>query len=248
MSDRRRGWTGWLLQGVHRRHRVCPIDERQGAALRQQAGPHSDVLGPCDGALVPHDTVLLLDSSGSMTWKDCVPSRLEASVKAAEVFIRRRAALSPGDRIAIVTFNNRGRVVLPLTEVVHLDKIMMSLSILRGTGGTDMAEGLKAANALFANDVAQNPTLTRYRRILLLTDGQGGRPLPWATHLKNAGVLLEVMGVGGDASAVDERLLRQVATTDVNGVVHYRFFRDTEHLVAHYESLASGLVYGGQSQ
>jgi hypothetical protein len=56
---------------------------------------------------------------------------------------------------------------------------------------------------------------------------------------------MEIIGIGGDTSQVQEQLLRQVATTDANGFVHYWFFRDTDGLVAHYENLASGLVYRG---
>jgi Mg-chelatase subunit ChlD len=136
-------------------------------------------------------------------------------------------------------------VVLPLTEITRLDAILLCLSSLRAAGGTDLAEGLKAANSLFAQDVALNPTLARYRRILLLTDGHGGNPLRWATHLKNAGVLIEVIGVGGDTSAVDEVTCARIATRDSEDFIHYWFFRDTEGLVAHYENLASGLVYRG---
>jgi Mg-chelatase subunit ChlD len=183
-----------------------------------------------------------------MGWTDCVPSRLDASKKATEAYIRRRAALSAGDRIGIVTFNKYGRVVLPLTEITRLDEILLCLASLRVAGDTDIAEGLKAANSLFAQDVALYPQVARYRRILILTDGRGGRPLSWATHLKNAGVLIEVIGVGGATSAVGEALCRKVATTDSNGVVHYWFSRDTNGLVAHYENLASGLIFRGHGQ
>jgi len=200
-------------------------------------------LGLCDWAAGPQDTVCVLDISGSMRGTDVAPSRLEASKKAAEAFCRRRAGLSPGDRIGIVTFNNYGRVVLPLTEITRLDVILTCLASLRAAGGTDLAEGLKAANSLFAQDAALHPMLSRRRRILLLTDGHGGNPVSWAAHLKGAGVLIQVIGIGGDPSAVDEKLLRKVATTDGQGFLHYWFFRDTDSLVAHYEDLASGLIY-----
>ena len=241
MSARRRRLTRWLSQ-------MGPLSSRQPTELMQQASPDYHLSGLCDEALLPHDTVCVHDVSRSMSWKDCAPSRLEASKTATEAYVRRRAVLSPSDRIAIVTFNNRARVVLPLTEITQQGKIGLALSLLRATGGTDIAEGLGAANAVFAQDVALYPTAARRRRILLLTDGHGGRPLRWATHLKNAGVLLSVIGVGGETRFVDERLLRQVASVDVTGVVHYWFFRDTDSLVAHYENLASGLVFKGHNR
>jgi uncharacterized protein YegL len=241
--------TGWLSRLVERCFGIGPPDSGQAMEMMQQTDPGSVPLGLCDWESLPHDTVCIHDVSGSMGWTDCIPSRLEASKKATEAFCRRRAALSPGDRIGIVTFNNYSRVVLPWTEVTRLDVILFCLASLRVAGGTNLAEGLKAANGLFARDGAVYPTPARYRRILLLTDGHGGNPLRWATHLKNAGVLLEVIGVGGDpSSAVDAQLLRKVATTDANGFVHYWFFRDTDSLVAHYEDLASGIVYRGHGE
>jgi hypothetical protein len=55
------------------------------------------------------------------------------------------------------------------------------------------------------------------------------------------------MGFGGDPAAVDEGLLRKVATTDASGFAHYWFFRDTDGLVAHYEDLATGIVFRGHN-
>ena len=223
--------TGWLRRLAERCFGIGLPNEGQGTELVRQADPGSVPLGLCDWESLPHDTVCVVDVSGSMGGTDCAPSRLEASKRATEAFCRRRAALSPGDRIAIVTFNNYGRVVLPLTEITRLDVILACLASLRVAGGTDLAEGLKAANSLFAQDVALNPALARYRRILMLTDGHGGNPLRWAAHLKNANVLIEIIGVGGDpSSAVDAKLLRKVATIDVDGFVHYWFFRDTDGL------------------
>lgn len=240
--------TGWLRRLAERCSGTRPPNNGQTTELLRQTDLGSVPLGLCDWESLPHDSVCVFDVSGSMTWKDVVPCRLDAGKKAAEVYIRHRAALSPGDRIGIVTFNRHGRIVLPLTEITRLDVILMCLASIRATGGTDIGEGLKAANSLFAQDVARNPTLARYRRILLLTDGHGGDPLPWATHLKIANVLIEVIGIGGDASQVDETTCRKIATTDANGCVHYRFFRDADGLVTHYENLADGLIFRGHGQ
>ena len=194
-------------------------------------------------ASVLNDTVLIFDVSSSMRHKDCQPSRLEASKKAAETYIRRREILFLDDRVAIVTFNDLARVVLPLTELHRLNEILHQLRKITAAGWTDIAEGLKAAMNTFSKDLLDNPQLSRLRRILLLTDGRGGSPLKLANQLKNEGILIEVIGVGGDPSAVDEELLRKVATTDPYCFTHYCFFRDTNSLVAHYEDLATGIVF-----
>jgi uncharacterized protein YegL len=247
MSTRLSKWTGRLSRTMFRCFGLGLPDNHRMTEMVRQTKPIDTPSGPCDWASRPHDTLCIQDVSGSMGWTDCAPSRLEASKKATEAYLRRRAALSPGDRIGIVTFNNYGRVALPLTEITRLDAILLCLASLRVAGGTNIAEGLKAANSVFAQDVALNSQFIRYRRILLLTDGHGGKPLSWARHLKNAGVLIEVIGVGGTTSDVDEALCRKVATTDSHGV-HYWFFRDTDALVAHYENLASGLIFRGHGQ
>jgi Mg-chelatase subunit ChlD len=196
-------------------------------------------------AFAGNDTVCVQDVSGSMKGTDCNPSRLEASKKAAETYIRQRAKLSPQDRIALVAFNELAHVALPLTDVCRTDTIITSVRSLKAGGGTDINEGLKAAGQILLEDPSQGVQHNRFQRILLLTDGHGGHPVGTARKLKGRGVLIEVIGFAGDASAVNERLLRKVATTDSNGFTHYRFCRDTESLVAHYEDLATGIVFRG---
>lgn len=213
----------------HERYISCSVDASQWAS-------------------VSNDTICIHDVSGSMTWKDCTPSRLGASKQATETFVRKRASISPDDRVALLTFNDMARVILPLTEIRNINQILFQVSLMLAAGGTDIAEGLKAACHLFRQDTLSHPATNRYRRVLLLTDGRGGRPLKWAQQLKAEGILVEVVGVGGDPSAVDEKLLRKVATTDSEGRVHYRFFRDTESLVSHYEDLATGIVFRGHNK
>ena len=88
----------------------------------------------------------------------------------------------------------------------------------------------------------------RLKRVLLLTDGCGGNPLKVSRTLKDAGVLIEVIGIGGDKTAVNEKLLRRVATTDANGFTHYWFVTDTGNLIKQYENMAAGIVWKGRSK
>ena len=196
---------------------------------------------------IPNDTVCVNDTSSSMSWKDCKPSRLEAGKMATEKFISKRTSISKTDRIALVSFDTSAHIVLPFTDITNLTLINSAVTSLKAEGGTDIAEGLKAAAGIFANDPIVNFAGRRLKRILLLTDGCGGRPLKISQALKDADILIEVIGIGGDRSAVNEKLLRKVAKTDANGFTHYWFFTDTDNLVKQYENIATGIVWKGNN-
>jgi Ca-activated chloride channel family protein len=151
----------------------------------------------------------------------------------------------PGDRIALVSFSEKARVVLPLTPVTRSRTILKAFRRLNLDGGTDLAQGLKAAATLFENQ----PRTQRRRHVVMLTDGFGGEPLQIAARLKEKlGVVIDVVGIGGSRSAVNEDLLREVATTDPDGFCHYRFIKDPQALSEHYKQLAQGLVWRGKTQ
>ena len=112
---------------------------------------------------------------------------------------------------------------------------------LKAGGGTDIAEGFKKAVDLFDDEEISK----RLRYIILLTDGHGGNPVRKAKLLKEKyEAVIEVVGIGGSPSAVNESLLRKVATTDPDGFNHYRFIKDSETLRQHYRHLAIGLIFG----
>lgn len=222
----------------------------QHQALWADSGGLTKYLGPRDTpdcVFGPWDTVCVNDKSGSMSERDCRPSRLEASKRAAQQYIMRRAEASPRDRVALVSFTEYAEVVLPLTNICEAATITKALQGLHAGGSTDINKGLEAAERILFEDRPCDVQDDRLRRILLLTDGHGGHPIRTARRLKSYGVLIEVIGVGGDPSAVNEKLLRKVATTD-SQATHYWFFRDTDSLVAHYDHLASGIVFRGHDR
>lgn len=71
----------------------------------------------------------------------------------------------------------------------------------------------------------------------MMTDGHGGNPAKIAADLKSQGVVIDVIGVGKSPRKVNEKVLRQIAST-VEGELRYRFIRDQATLVAHYTGLA----------
>ena len=115
----------------------------------------------------------------------------------------------------------------------HKKQMIQEIQDLRPDNGTDINEGLKKARDMFdwtSNDVV--------RRVVLLTDGEGGDPLDTATNLKGRGVVIDVIGIGDSPKNVNEKLLKQVAST-VGGELRYRFIKDQQTLVAHYTQLAN---------
>ena len=200
------------------------------------------------GESIPHDTICVNDISGSMSYADCKPSRLEASKIAAKKFVSKRAVISTSDRIAVVSFNTKARIVLPFTGVTELSSINSAIDSLKIWGGTDIDKGLKAAAEIFTDDPIANFAARRLKRILLLTDGCGGNPINISKALKDADVLIEAIGIGGDRSKVNEELLKKVATTDADGFTHYWFFTDTDSLIKQYENIATGLVWKGNNK
>ncbi len=218
-------------------------DEQMLKDVNGLNGPNKDFgpINPMHGQAIPHDTLIVHDVSTSFSWKDCKPSRMGASKLAIEEYIIQRAAISTDDRIGLVSFNTHGRTVLPFTSISQQHLIIKRLKSLRAGGGTNITAGLKEAKVLFSCDLLREGQY-RLRKLLLTTDGQGGHPLKIAKELKSNGILIEVIGVGGSHSEVNENLLRKVATTDDTGT-HYRHIYDTEQLVAHYQELATGLVW-----
>ena len=187
-------------------------------------------------------TIIIIDCSGSMGIADCKPHRHAAAKKAAGQYVMKRKEICTDDRIAVIGFNTKARIYLPLTSIVNWGLILKSLKKIKFRGGTDIATGLRKAQKLFEETVADS----HFHRILLLTDGQGGDPLSVAFELKAQGVTIEVIGIGRESKSVNETVLRSVATTDEKGFTHYWFIQDSEKLISQFEQLATGIVFRRQ--
>ena len=180
-------------------------------------------------------TVFVIDKSGSMSGNyDQRFSKLEAAKRANITMVLNKAQIDPYDEVGIITFNKYAQPILSICPIhSHKQQIIQAVQSIRVEGGTDIDKGLKAAMDMFNwsnNDVV--------RRIVLLTDGQGGYPLNTANELKDRGVVIDVVGVGNNPSNVNEDLLRKVAST-IEGELRYRFIKEQHTLVAHYTQLAN---------
>lgn len=108
---------------------------------------------------VPLNLCLVLDHSGSMNGRP-----LETVKKAAVNLIER---LNPGDRISVVAFDHRAKVLVDNQAIENLDNIKKKIQRLSADGGTAIDEGLK----LGIEEVAKGKQET-VSQVFLLTDGE----------------------------------------------------------------------------
>ncbi|HLK18926.1 MAG TPA: VWA domain-containing protein [Bryobacteraceae bacterium] len=130
----------------------------------------------------PLDLILLFDISGSMRPK---LEKVTASSR------RALAELSPGDRVAVMTFYTHSAVVAPFTEDLNAVAKTINDDVLRGRfgGGTRLLAGIDDAAEYFLRE----PRTERRRAVLILTDDYGQRSRRVNTvvhHLWEADALL----------------------------------------------------------
>lgn len=188
----------------------------------------------------PYLNAIVLDKSGSMDNSDFHPSRIAAAKNAIEVFAARRAQLSPKDRLAIIGFDDYARVYLPWSLAGQ--DLSKALRRIVADGGTDLEAGLNQAYQM----ILWKMSSALMPRILLLSDGHGDDPIKRAKQIKDHGILIQVIGIGGQPSDVDEAVLKAIATTDASGFTHYWFINDSQSLIDQYEQLSTGIVLRGR--
>ena len=209
--------------------------------------------------------ITLVDESTSMKDRDWNPSRLAGAIEANSELIKEKASRHPRDRMGIIGFSGDARVIHVEAGVgEHTLPLTQSLNSLRAKGSTNFKAALKLADVLlFGDSVDQKqkpfrnlfsrlflefevealpkPRSQSLKRILMLTDGGhngGGSPMKTTSHLKEAGVVIDCIGIGGSPKAVNETLLKKIASVDANGRIRYRFIGNQRQLVAEYQSLA----------
>lgn len=140
------------------------------------------------------DVVLLLDVSRSMSAGDVWPSRLAAAVRACAGLID-VVARSPQDRVGVVSFAGRARLICPITA--NLGAVAESLKRLAPgmiePGGSNLGAGLEAALGLL-----ERTGDARGGRIYLLSDGEDHAPA-WRGPVEScvaSGVVVHAFGLG----------------------------------------------------
>lgn len=136
--------------------------------------------------------VFLIDVSGSMYSQNKLPL-LKSSLKLLVQQLR------PEDRVAIVTYANQTREVLPPTPGDRKATILQAIERLEAAGGTNGGDGIRHAYRLAAQHFMPNGN----NRIILATDGDFniGDCSPEAlenliTEKRESGIYLSVLGFG----------------------------------------------------
>lgn len=109
---------------------------------------------------LPLNIALVIDCSGSMQTE----GKLE-TVKTAALSILDR--LAPGDRFALITYNQSARVHIPSTSMKDLSDARAIIRGLRAGGSTNLGEGLQMGFA----QLRRHARASSMNRVFLLSDG-----------------------------------------------------------------------------
>ncbi|MBB1546841.1 MAG: VWA domain-containing protein [Capnocytophaga sp.] len=140
----------------------------------------------------PSNIVFLIDVSGSMDEENKLPL-LQSSFKLL------LGQLRPDDKVAIVTYANGTKVVLPSTSVKDKEKIIKVLDNLYASGGTSGGRGIQLAYEQAQKSFIKNGN----NRIILATDGDFNIGINNTTDLekfiekqRESGIYMSVLGFG----------------------------------------------------
>ena len=216
----------------------------------------------------PEDTVLVVDVSYSMDETDLRPNRLKAAVTAANALLDVKAERYPRDCVGLVAFAEDAQVASRLVAPDGFSALRGALDRLSTGASTNITAGLwSAGDVLFGcrvprtgswsdrlgralknllTDQSDWPGIGRtYHpgRIILLTDGKhntGPKPEPVAEKIRQRGIVIDVIGVGGSPSAREfsEAQCKRIASRNPDRSVRYAFIKDAVELSKHFKTLA----------
>jgi uncharacterized membrane protein len=193
-----------------------------------------------DGAQRPRVALLLIiDRSGSMTYNPVGgPTKLDMARDAAKLAL---TALSDGDQIGVIAFNDRQQWVVPMTAVegqASRDSINAAIDGLSGDSGTELYPALQVGiDAIRAVDVD-------VRHVIVLSDGKSrsGTRESYQALLETASrdrVSVSTLALGDDA---DLDLLQFIA---LNGSGRFHFTNKPEDIPG--VTLSEARAAGSQS-
>ena len=187
---------------------------------------------------------------------DWPPSRLEAAKEAAAALIKRKLRIAPADEVGIVSYAARAKTHCgPVAVSAGTKALYRAVGAIRSRMWTNITAALRAAGKSLGTDSTGSvmrwflntpDDLVHRSRIVLLSDGfhnHGDYPEAVATKLKEAGVCIDCVGIGGDPDCVDEDRLKQIASLQPDGVTpRYAFIGDKNGLIQKFEQLAGRIT------
>lgn len=158
---------------------------------------------------VPVNLCLILDHSGSMNGRP-----LETVKKAANKLVDR---LSPRDRLSVVVFDHRAKVLVPNQIIEDPEKIKQQISRLNADGGTAIDEGLKLGIEELGKGKKE-----AISQAFLLTDGENehgdnNRCLKLAQLAASFNLTLSTLGFGDNWN---QDILEQIADAGGGSLSH----------------------------
>jgi len=153
----------------------------------------------------PADLVFVVDVSSSMDKN----GRLDLVKNGLRMLTER---LQPGDRIAVVTYGYRARVVLAPTEGSKRAEILTAIDRIQPEGATNLDAGLARGYELLADDVREGSS----RRLVLCSDGVANTGQTTANAIverveRAAGRGLKLSAVGLGLRSYNDALMEQLA-------------------------------------
>jgi Ca-activated chloride channel homolog len=166
---------------------------------------------------VPLNLCLILDHSGSMSGRP-----LETVKQAANRIVER---LNPGDRLSVVVFDHRAKVLIPNQTVEDPERIKAQINRLKADGGTAIDEGLR----LGIEELAKGKKET-ISQAFLLTDGENehgdnNRCLKFAQLAASYNLTLNSLGFGDNWN---QDILEKIADEGGGSLSHIQQPDDAE--------------------
>lgn len=163
------------------------LDATQANSQRQLAISISAIASEIDRS-APLNLCLILDHSGSMKGRP-----LETVKQAASNLVDR---LAPGDRLSVVVFDHRAKVLVPNQIIDNPDRIKQQIKRLSSEGGTSIDEGLRLGIEELAKGKKESIS-----QAFLLTDGENehgdnNRCLKFAELAAGYNLTLNTLGFG----------------------------------------------------
>ena len=207
--------------------RFVVFDVRNWASNFLAERPENGTSSDGTANVQPLDTVFIIDSSGSMDNND--PDELRKD--AAKRFV---GALIEDDRAGVVDFDSSAYVAQSLTTNFAL--VNESIEYLDADGGTDIGDGVSAANSEFASE----SNSSRAKVAILLTDGVGDGGRSEARTAANRNITIYTIGFG-DANG-DK--LRDIANITGGS---YTFVEDASDLPEVFARVAENVTSNSDS-